>query len=169
LALARGLLRLLRIRNLEEEQSRTALESVMGELRQLQHAQAASIERARRGRRLVDTSARSGELPDRLAGLAEIHGSERLALALSPLILDAELEIAELRADYLAKRIERRQAETLIEEAETRDAAVAERRSQQSLDDWFSNRLHRRAALRRELATESAVEPPGNTDCGTAG
>jgi hypothetical protein len=41
--------------------------------------------------------------------------------------------------------VERRQAETLISEAEARDALDAERKSQQGLDDWFRNRMHREA------------------------
>jgi len=143
-AVARGLRRLLRIRDLEEEQGRIALESAMGDLRRLEQAQAAAADRDRRGRRLVDASVRTGELHDRLAGLEEIQVSRRLEFALDPLIADAELEVAELREEYLKKRIERRQAETLIQEAVARDALDGERRSQHGLDDWFRNRLHRR-------------------------
>jgi hypothetical protein len=42
---------------------------------------------------------------------------------------------------FLAKRVERRQAETLIHEIEAQDAVIAGRRSQQALDDWYLNRL----------------------------
>lgn len=144
MAVARGLRRLLRIRDLEEEQGRIALEAAMGDLRRLEHAQAAAADRDRRGRRLVDASVRTGELHDRLAGLEEMQASRRLELALDPFIADADLEAAELREEYLKKRIERRQAETLIQEAVARDALDGERRSQHGLDDWFRNRLHRR-------------------------
>jgi hypothetical protein len=60
--------------------------------------------------------------------------------------------------EYLAKRVERRQAETLIEEAQAQNALDAGRRSQQALDDWFLNRLHREAL--------KAVRPvrPGGSD-----
>jgi hypothetical protein len=41
------------------------------------------------------------------------------------------------------KRVERRQAETLIQKTEARDAIEADRHVQQTLDDWYnSRRLH---------------------------
>jgi hypothetical protein len=61
--------------------------------------------------------------------------------------------VATLREEFLAKRVERRQAETLIKETEARDAIEAGRRSQQNLDDWFGNRMHRKDA-------EAAIEKP---------
>jgi hypothetical protein len=145
-SVSRALRRLLRIRELEEEQGRLALESALGDLRRLEKAQAAAAERDRRGRRLVDRSAHTGEMHDRLAGLEETHASQRTTAALGPLIEDAELEAASSREEYLARRIERRQAETLRDEAEARDALKADRRNQQGLDDWFHNRLHRKAS-----------------------
>lgn len=143
MTVSRALRRLLRIRDLEEEQCRLALELALGDLRRLEHAQAATVERNRRGRRLVDLSALNGELPDRLAGIEEQRVANRFALALAPRIWDAAQDVAGLREDYLDKRVERRQAETLIKEAEALDALDADRRSQQALDDWFRNRLHR--------------------------
>jgi flagellar biosynthesis chaperone FliJ len=158
MAVARVLKRLLRIRGLEEEQSRLALESALGNLHRLQNAQAAIIERDRRGRRLIASSADSGELPDRLAGLQETHSSERIAQALAPRIAGAQKNVTQLREEYLAKRVERRQAETLIEEAQARDALDAGRRSQKALDDWFLNRLHReRLKASRVVRAGSAI------------
>jgi len=142
MAVSRALRRLLRIRDLEEEQGRLALETAQADLSRLKHALDSTIDRDRRGRRLVELSARSGELPDRLAGLEEARAAVRQAHALAPRLLDAEQDVAEVREQYLAKRIERRQAETLIEEAEAREARDAERKSQQGLDDWFRDRLH---------------------------
>jgi flagellar biosynthesis chaperone FliJ len=143
MAVSRALRRLLRIRDLEEEQARLALESALGELHALEHALAAAFERDRMGRRLVDSSARTGELPDRAAGLEETRTAGRFSHALAPRIAEAEQQVFALREAYLAKRVERRQAGTLIEEAEARDALAAGRRSQQALDDWFRNRLDR--------------------------
>jgi hypothetical protein len=145
MAVSRAMRRLLRIRDLEEEQGHLALEAALGELRQLENALAATAERERGGRRLVQASVRSGELPDRLAGLEETRAAERRAGALVPRIADAELDVASLREEFLLKRVERRQAETLIRETEAQDAVEAGRRGQQALDDWFGNRLHRTA------------------------
>ena len=86
MAASRALRRLLRIRDIEEEQSRLALESALSQLNRLEHALAATAERDRRGRRLVDASARTGELPDRLAGLEETRAAGRHAAALAPRI-----------------------------------------------------------------------------------
>lgn len=91
MAVSRALRRLLRIRDIEEEQGRLALESALGDLRHLENALAATVERARSGRRLVGTSAHSGELPDRLAGLEETRAADRRAAVLVPRIADAEL------------------------------------------------------------------------------
>jgi flagellar biosynthesis chaperone FliJ len=162
MAISRALRRLLRIRDLEEEQCRLALESAMGDLSHLRHAQEASVERGRRGRRLVESSAHSGELTDRLAGLEETRAAGRRALALAPRVADAEQDVASLREEYLASRVERRQAETLIQEAVTRDALDAERRAQQGLDDWFRNRLHRRASEEKLANTDRTAMDAGN-------
>jgi hypothetical protein len=140
---SRSLRRLLRIRDLEEEQSRLALESALGELNRLEHALAASAARDRRGRRLVGASVRSGELPDRLAGLEETQAAGRSAAALAPRLAETELEVVARREEFLGKRLERRQAETLIEESAARDAVEAGRHGQQALDDWYRARLYR--------------------------
>jgi hypothetical protein len=39
--------------------------------------------------------------------------------------------------------VERRQAETLIQEAEAREAMETNRRGQQSIDDWYNLRKFR--------------------------
>jgi flagellar biosynthesis chaperone FliJ len=146
MAVSNALRRLLKIRTIEEEQSRLALESALGELNRLEGALAATAERDRLGRRLVQRSASNGELPDRLAGLEETRAARCHAAALAPRIAEAELDVAGLREEFLSKRVERRQAETLIEETEARDALDAGRRGQQSMDDWYGNRMHRTEA-----------------------
>jgi flagellar biosynthesis chaperone FliJ len=140
MAVSRALRRLLRIRDLEEEQKRLALESALGELHSMEQAMDAAESRSRRGRRLVGDSAHSGALPDRLAGLEETRAAGRHATALEPRFAAMEDQVAELREAFLAKRVERRQAETLIEETEAQEAIAAGRRSQQSLDDWYRSR-----------------------------
>jgi hypothetical protein len=146
MAASRALRRLLRIRDLQEEQSRLALESTLGELNRLQDAMRATVERERQGRRLVEASARTGELPDRLAGIEESHATDRLFAVLEPKIAAKEEEVMARRQEYLAKRVERRQAETLIEEAEAEEALEASRRGQQALDNWYASRQYREGA-----------------------
>jgi len=142
-----------------------ALETALGELRQLEHALSATAERDRSGRHLVVSSAAHGELHDelinRLAGLEETRAAARCATALKPRIAEAEEDVEELRDEFLAKRVERRQAETLVEAAEARDALAAARRGQQSLDDWYLNRFRG-----REREPESAAGSPASAESG---
>jgi hypothetical protein len=151
---SRAMRRLLRVRELEEEQRKLALESAVGDLHRLESALVATGERDRRGRSLVSTSAQSGQLPDRLAGIEETCTAIRFRAVLEPRIADEKLEVDQLREEYIEKRVERRQAETLIRETEELDAMEAGRRNQQALDDWFGNRQHHLEAL----ADQSKVE-----------
>jgi hypothetical protein len=135
-----ALRRLLRVRELEEEQIRLVLESAVSEQRRLEQALAATQERERQGRRLVGSSIRSGELEDRLAGIEETGAAMRRAGFLVLRIGAAAAEIGRLRDEFLMKRVERRQAETLIEETEARDAVDSSRGNQRALDEWYRSR-----------------------------
>jgi flagellar biosynthesis chaperone FliJ len=173
MAVSRAMRRLLRIRDLQEEQSKLTLESALSELHELEHALTATGEIDRRGRGLIVTSAHTGELTDRLVGIEESHTAQRRIEALEPMIEESKVEVEDLRQEFLTKRIERRQAETLIEEAEAREAIEIGRRGQQSLDDWFRNRMYhgevaedtqRTASLARMLppsvAPQSSTKQP---------
>jgi hypothetical protein len=140
MAAPESLRRLLKIRNLEEEQRKMALESAVAELGRLEAALAAARERERAGRKRIAESA--GDATDRMAGMVESSAARRHIAALKPRIAAAEWAATERRKEFLAKRTERRQAETLICEAEAEDAVVEGRRSQQSVDDWYGMRMH---------------------------
>jgi flagellar biosynthesis chaperone FliJ len=142
MAASRTLRRLLRVLDLEEEQSKLALESAVSELRRLEQAAVAADGQAYAGRRLIAASAQTGELPDRLAGLEETHAASRRGSAVASRIVAAQLAAENLRQAFLAKRVECRQVETLLREAEKRAATDEGRRSQQCLDSWYLNRLH---------------------------
>ncbi len=164
MAVSPALRRLLRVLEIEEEQCRLALESALGSLRRLEHAYAAASERQRRGRRLVVSSAASAEPEDRLAGLEETRAGRRHAVALAPRIAEMEEKVDAQRQIYLAKRVERRQAETLIREIEARDAIEAGRRGQRTLDEWFLSRMRRAGQVTDQSADEAAdqVVDPSN-------
>jgi flagellar biosynthesis chaperone FliJ len=130
----------MQVRVLEEELREAVLESAVGDLRRMELALVAAKERERSGRQQVTASAKTGELVDRIAGLEETRAALRHGAALKPRIAEAELEVARRRQEFLAKRIERRQVETLIQETEAEDAVDAGRRAQQELDDWFLSR-----------------------------
>jgi len=143
MAVSAAMRRLLRIRRIEEEQGRVTLDSALGELHRLEHALANSADRGRWGRRLVEASVQSGELPDRLAGIEETRWASQRAETLVPLIASAEEEVSALREEFLMRRVDRRRAETLIQETEAVDVIEADRRNQQGIDDWYRSRLFR--------------------------
>jgi hypothetical protein len=146
MAVSRAMRRLLQVRVLEEELSQAALESAVGDLRRMEAALVAAQERERNGRRQVTASASTGELVDRIAGLEETRAAARHGAALRPRIAEAELDVARQRQEFLAKRIERRQVETLIRKIGAGDAVDAGRRAQRDLDDWFLSRARHGAA-----------------------
>jgi hypothetical protein len=163
---SRGLRRLLRIRELEEEQRRLALEAAREELGLLDQAMHRAAERGVRGRRLLALSAASGAVADRAAALEESRAAERHSAALRPKIADAEDEVESLRQEFLAARVERRQAETLLEEARARESIDADRRSQHGLDDWFGARRHRHERSAESTRT-GAVERKSSRESST--
>jgi hypothetical protein len=159
--------RLLRIRELEEEQNRMALESALGDLHRLENALSATIERGRQGRRLVEASARTGQLTDRLAGIEETRSSGRHAETLGPRIDAKGEEVTARRQEFFLKRVERRQAENLIEESEAQEAIEAGRRGQQALDDRYGSRLRHAGAKDTERPVPAAAwiasQPPAGS------
>jgi flagellar biosynthesis chaperone FliJ len=143
MAASKMLERLRRIRDLEEEQHRLALESASGQLHELEAARRAAGETERAGRALVGSSAHTGVLADRQGGLVQATAAGRRGALLEHHVARAEAAIQRLRQTFLEKRVERRQAETLISESETRSASESNRRSQRALDDWHGSRKQR--------------------------
>ena len=143
MAVSKTLERLRRLRDLEEEQHRLALESATGQLRKLEAARHAAGETERAGRALVGASAHTGVLADRQGGLVQAKAAGRRAALLEHQVAHAEAAIQHLRQAFLEKRVERRQAETLVSESEARSAIELNRRSQRALDDWHGSRKQR--------------------------
>lgn len=140
MAVSRAMRRLLQVLKIQEEECRAAMESARAELTRLEQALAQSAERERGGRRLVAASAASGEIADRIAGIEESHIAQRIATALALRIVEWEVVVNARQQEFLGKRIERRQTETLIEKAEALENVEAGRRAQKNLDDWFLTR-----------------------------
>lgn len=139
-----SLRRLLRIRELEEEQNRLALESVLGEMNRLKAVLTEAALSRQEGRRLLVSSVQSGNLTDRVAGIQEIRAADNLTGALSKRLATVASEVARLRERFLATRVQRSQAVSLIKVSEDRAEIEEERRNQQDLDD-----LHRMRAKRK--------------------
>lgn len=145
----RGLRRLLRVLEIEEEQRRAEMEAVVRDLRRLERGSAAAEARGREGRRLVTASATTGELADRLAGMEESRAALQAAAVLRPKIAEREIALDARRQEFLSKRIERKQTEAVIQRAETVEAIESERRAQREQDDWFLSKARRAANAKR--------------------
>ena len=156
MAVSRAMKRLLDVLETQEEDRRRALELARAELNQLEQAMAQSVERERNGRRLVAQSAASGEIADRIAGIEETRAAKRIRKALRPRIAESETAVDTRQQEFLATRIERRQTQTLIEEAEALERLEAGRRTQQDLDDWFLSRRMTSGAARGEAILENS-------------
>lgn len=137
MAISRALRRLFHIRELEEELGKAALTAARAELTRLEDALHSTARRGQSGRELVAASARSGDPVDRSAGLEEARIALHLIDALSKEIANVEAKVNDLQSAYLAHRVKRRQAETLLENAEALDGVQTARKSQRALDDWF--------------------------------
>jgi hypothetical protein len=161
MAVSRAARRLMQVRVLEEELSQAALESAVGDLRQMELALAAAEERERNGRRQVTASVNTGELVDRIAGLEQARAAIRHGAALRPRIAEAELKVARRRQEFLAKRMERRQVETLIRKTEAGEAVDAGRRTQRELDDWFLSRARHGGVARLNKVDQGGAPAPG--------
>ena len=140
---SRAMRRLLDVLEIEERECRAAMEAARAELELVRQALHGGKERERGGRRLIASSATTGEVADRIAGLEETQTARRIVTALTPRIAEAEAAVNARRQEFLDKRVQRRQTETLIEEAETRRKAETGRRTQRDLDDWFLGRSRR--------------------------
>jgi flagellar export protein FliJ len=148
MAVSKPLERLLRIRDLQEEQHRLALESAAAQLRELEAGRDAAGETERAGRAWVGTSVQTGELADRQGGLVQAAAASRRAELLAQHIARAEATTQQLRETFLEKRVERLQAETLVNESEARSAVESNRRGQRALDDWHGSRKQREKSER---------------------
>lgn len=134
-----ALILLRRIRKLQEEQERLALELAIKQQRDLEAARDAASERARQGRGLVGESVRSDSREDRQAAAVETTSASRHARFLAPRMAKADEETTHVRQNLLEKRVQGRQAEILIEAAAAEKAMDSERRNQQALDDWYGS------------------------------
>jgi hypothetical protein len=162
MAVSRAMRRLLTVLEIQEEECRAAMELARAELKRLEQALTRSVERERGGRRLVAASAVTGEIVDRIAGIEETLVAKRIAKALVPRIAESESSVDLRQGEFLGKRIERRQTETLIEEAEALERVEAGRRRQRDLDDWFLSRRRAHGEARDDEILENAHQP---TDC----
>ena len=156
---SRSVRRLLRVLGLEEESRRRDLTSAQGELAQLDAALRAAKKREGDGRCLFTTSVQSEDLRDRLVGQAEVNAGRHRGLVLQQHLHQSNQVVDALRAAFLDKRVERRQAETLVKTADASEALEEDRRTQQTLDTYYLMRPPTDSALPKRDKCERAVKP----------
>lgn len=135
--------RILRLRSLLESSSRSELEKrlrtyhMLDDLRRAEAAAAAGERRhAVESLLLAENSTlHAWRQADVVGGLAE-----QRAARLAPTVKAAEDRMTISRGEYLERRKERRQVETILEEKVEAERQQAERREQARLDDWFAMR-----------------------------
>lgn len=138
--------RLLHIREIEEEQKRLRLAAAMTTLDRLATARDAAVIASRDGRNLVAGSAISGDIADRQSGLVQTESAQRRARRLEMQIAESREETIACRHDFLTKRVERRQAETVLQHEDAREKLESARKSQRNIDDWYGIKTNRQAA-----------------------
>ncbi len=141
---ARGSLqRLLHIRRSAEEHCQLAMEKALAELRHLESMRIVVRKRGECARALLISSASSGDLVDRIAALEETSITGRMERLLAEMVERASLESERTRREFLAKRLARKQVETLVDKLLAGATAEARRKNQSALDDWHRSRRFR--------------------------
>jgi hypothetical protein len=130
-----SLRRLHSIREAEERQRRAQMESALADLRRLENALNCAFKKATQARALVASSVESGEQIDRIAALEEMAAAERQIKILPARIAAAETNVDSIRREFLTKRMERRQVESLLDAACAQETMEVKRKSQSVLDD----------------------------------
>jgi hypothetical protein len=137
---ARRLRRLHALRMIEEQNQASLLDAAASELRRLNEALNGTRIRDANGRDLLSAGVRSGEMLDRIAGLEESASAARVSCVINERLRRGEGEFRQIREQFLLKRLERSQAETLFHSAVEREAQEALRKGQIALDDWHLRR-----------------------------
>ncbi len=135
--------RLLRLRELEEEQGRRELELAVLEENRVQQQMLFAGQRLAMGRHHFVEGIARGNGADRAGGVIEVEFSRRQQLLIKPRLEAVEQELARQREHFMTRRAERRQVETLVRDRDKVAAIETGRRAQQMLDDWYGRRTER--------------------------
>ena len=143
MAVRRVLSRLLRLRELEEEQSRVELEIAVGKRNRVAEQLAQAVQRQAQGRRNFANGIVERDTTSRTGAVMEMEQARRQQLRIEPRLAAADTEVGRQREEFLARRTKRRQVETLVDQERAMIREEAGRRAQQVLDDWYGQRSAR--------------------------
>ena len=140
MASGQKLMRLCRLREIEEEQSWLELEralDIRNRLeRELKRAAEQDLATKREFADCVSVDDRPGRVGATLA--ADLAGRTRKNLATS--LSEWDAMVAELRENFLQRRTRRQQIDTLVGAMKREAETLVTRRAQQMLDDWYVRR-----------------------------
>ena len=157
----RVLARLLRLRELEEELSRQSLELAVTERRQVQREMEAARSCEVQGRANFVGGLGEADSAGRVGGTLEMEFARRRQLALRPLMDAADERVSRQREEFLHRRMERRQVETLVANQRTAADVEAGRRAQQMLDDWYGRRSRVEGTKSDTVGDRASLNLPG--------
>lgn len=132
--------RLLRIRQLQEEQSQAALKTASGNLSLLRQAVERAQTRQARGKSLFISGAAAEDATDRIAGLCETQCAWAREQRLVKEVRQAEIAHQRQLAELTAAHQERRKGELLVDAAEQKMNADVKRQQQKELDELHRHR-----------------------------
>jgi flagellar export protein FliJ len=140
----RVLQRLLRIRELQEEQSRVELEAAVGHRNRVADELVETKSRQAQGRSAFVAGISDRDRTGRAAGMIEMEQARKEQPRIATRLEAANAKVERQRNEFLEHRTARRQVETLVsaEQAALREEAA--RRAQQTLDDWYGRRGSRK-------------------------
>ena len=147
MAVKRVLTRLLRLRELEEELSRVELESAVGQRSRIERELETARARQAQGRRRFVAEAGNGETVGWMAALVQMEQARTHGDRIEGSLAAAEAEVARQRQEFMERRVDREQVETLLDGAHREAEIEAGRRAQQMLDDWYGRREKKAARL----------------------
>ncbi len=145
--------RLLRLRAIEEEQSRLELEAAMREQSRAQQQVALAGQELARGQAHFVEGIAIDHGATRAGGLMETEQARLRQTALKPRLAAAAEEAEQKRAMFMMNWTRRRQVETLVRESEQAAAHETGKRAQQMLDDWYGRRARRDTAAREAMVS----------------
>ena len=135
-----ALKRLLRVRQLLEEQSQATLKAANGYLSDLNTAAERAHARQTRGQNLFKSGAQAADATDRVAGLCEAELARTRKEALMEDVQQAQISVQRQLAELQTAYQERRKSELLINAVVRKTEAETRRQLQRELDDLHRSR-----------------------------
>jgi ribosome-binding ATPase YchF (GTP1/OBG family) len=156
--MSRSLKRILKIRELVEDQSRLRMETAMRDLAQIELNMDRWHRRQMFSREYGFDSLMKSDFEGRLAAEAEEYLSGQRVERLIPVRHNMQQQVFICRSDFLEKRKQTLQASTLLDKAEAEAEAERLKREQMALDEWYqSERM--RAKLEEERREKRKALP----------